>query len=96
MEDLCYKEDAYEDLDNKLAEAINRILKEELKRKVEKGRTYRMRIERRGSTISFWADNQLIARMDDPQPLQGRGHDHFAFNNWQSELWFDNLKIEAL
>jgi len=34
--------------------------------------------------------------MSDPNPLQGRGHDHFGFNNWQSDLWFDNLKITPL
>jgi len=34
--------------------------------------------------------------MADPEPLRGRGHDHFGFNNWQSELWFDNLKVTPL
>jgi hypothetical protein len=34
--------------------------------------------------------------MKDSDPLWGRGHDHFAFNNWNSELWFDNLKITPL
>jgi len=34
--------------------------------------------------------------MEDDEPLEGRGHDHFAFNNWQSDLWFDNLEITPL
>ena len=34
--------------------------------------------------------------MTDPKPLEGPGHDHFAFNNWQAELFFDNLRIEPL
>ena len=65
-------------------------------RKVERGRTYRMKIEREGDTISAWVDGQLLAKMVDKDPLWGPGHDHFAFNNWQSELWFDNLKITPL
>ncbi len=28
--------------------------------------------------------------------LSGPGHDHFAFNNWASDLWFDNLRITPL
>jgi len=34
--------------------------------------------------------------MADSEPLEGRGHDHFGFNNWQSDLWFDNLKVTPL
>lgn len=65
-------------------------------RKVERGHTYRMKIERKGDTISAWADGTLLVKMVDPKPLWGPGHDHFAINNWQSELWFDNLKITPL
>jgi hypothetical protein len=64
--------------------------------KVVPGRTYRMKIERRGATIAVWADDQKLASMDDPQPLFGAGHDHFAFNNWQTPLSFDNLRIRPL
>ena len=31
-----------------------------------------------------------------PAPLSGPGHDRFAFNNWASEAFFDNLRVEAL
>jgi hypothetical protein len=64
--------------------------------KVVQGKTYRMKIERRGATITFWVDGRELAKMTDPDPLEGSGHDHFAFNNWQSELWFDNLVITPL
>ncbi|MDD9936218.1 MAG: hypothetical protein OXT09_21580 [Myxococcales bacterium] len=64
--------------------------------KVVQGRTYHMKIERRGATITAWVDDHELARMEDPDPLDGPGHDHFAFNNWEAELWFDNLKIEPL
>ena len=64
--------------------------------KVVPRKTYRMKIERKGSTITAWADDQRLATMTDPDPLWGPGHDHFGFNNWQSELWFDNLRITPL
>ncbi|MCA9581775.1 MAG: hypothetical protein KC416_08260 [Myxococcales bacterium] len=63
---------------------------------VTPGRTYHMRIERAGATIRAFADDQLLAEMHDPEPLWGRGHQYFAFNNWQSDLFFDNLKITPL
>jgi len=63
---------------------------------VEMGRTYHIRIEREGDTITAWADDHELAAMTDPDPLEGRGHDHFAFNNWEADLWFDNLRIEPL
>ena len=63
--------------------------------KVVQGKTYHMKIERRGSTIRAWVDDHELAKMTDPNPLSGPGHDHFAINNWESELWFDNLRIET-
>ena len=64
--------------------------------KVVQGKAYHMKIERRGATIRAWVDDHELAKMTDPNPLSGPGHDHFAFNNWESELWFDNLRIDAL
>jgi len=58
--------------------------------------TYHMRIERVGSRITAWADDTMLGQKDDPSPLEGRGHDHFAFNDWTVELWFDNLRITPL
>jgi len=65
-------------------------------RKVEPGRTYHFRIERVGGTLSVWVDGDVLLEMVDDEPLWGRGHDHFGFNNWQSDLWFDNLKVTPL
>jgi hypothetical protein len=64
--------------------------------KVVQGKTYRMKIERRGAMLRAWVDEHELGKMIDPDPLEGPGHDHFAFNNWQSELWFDNLRIDPL
>lgn len=65
-------------------------------RKVEPGRVYRFRIERIESLLTVWVDDAVLVQMDDSEPLKGRGHDHFGFNNWQSELFFDNLKVTPL
>lgn len=60
------------------------------------GKTYHMKIERKGNVVTAWADDKMLAKMDDPEPLYGKGHYHFAFNNWQSDLSFDNLVVEPL
>ncbi|MEY4576662.1 MAG: hypothetical protein RL701_1365 [Pseudomonadota bacterium] len=64
--------------------------------KVVPGQTYHMKIQRRGATISVWADDQLLASLTDREPLLGVGHDHFGFNNWMVPLTFDNLRISGL
>jgi len=64
--------------------------------KVVPGRTYHMKIERRGATIKAWADGQELGSMTDPEPLAGVGHDHFGLNNWMVPLTFDNLRIRPL
>ncbi len=64
--------------------------------KVVPGRTYRMKIERRGGTITAWVDDHELVSMTDPDPLYGPGHDHFGFNNWQAKLTFDNLRVKPL
>lgn len=66
------------------------------RRPVQIGHRYHIKIERRGRVLTAWADGIELAHMDDAQPLEGRGHDHFGINNWESDLWFDNLQIHAL
>jgi len=67
-----------------------------VRKRVEPHTAYHLKIERRGSVVQMWVDGQLLARMDDPNPLEGRGHEYFAFNNWESELTFDDLRITPL
>ncbi len=57
---------------------------------------YHFRFERRGHDLSFFADGTLVMSYFDPSPLSGPGHDRFAFNNWASQVFFDNLMIEPL
>ncbi len=66
------------------------------KKRVEPGRVYAFDITRRGSVLTVKVDGEELMRLDDPDPLYGRGHDHFAFNNWESDLWFDDLHVEPL
>lgn len=63
---------------------------------VQQGRTYRMAVTRRGSTVRWFVDGELYLRYRDAQPLRGAGHQHFAFNNWRSDLRFDDLAIYDL
>lgn len=64
--------------------------------RVTPGQTYHLKIERRGDTITVWVDDEELMQMQDDDPLEGRGHDHFAFNDWDAELYFDNLRITPL
>ena len=64
--------------------------------KVVPDKVYHWRIIRRGGTLKWYVDGTLFLTYDDPDPLFGPGHDHLGFNNWQSDVWFDNLRIETL
>ena len=63
---------------------------------VQLGRTYRWRIERRGSVLSWYIDGQKYMEFDDPYPLVGDKNDRFGFSSWEAQLFFDNLKVEPL
>jgi hypothetical protein len=59
-------------------------------------RVYRVLLERRGHDMWVFLDDDQHMHYYDPSPLSGRGHDRFAFNNWASEVYFDNLIIKPL
>lgn len=63
---------------------------------VQIGKTYRWRIERRGSLITWFIDGREFMRFDDPMPLKGKGHDRFGFSSWEAQLYFDNLTVQPL
>jgi hypothetical protein len=67
-------------------------------RKVEPGRVYHWKIVRKGPKIDWFIDDLTtpFLSLDDAQPLEGEGHSYFAFSNWESDLWFDNLSITPL
>lgn len=63
---------------------------------VQIGRTYRWRIERRGTLLRWLIDGQPFMQFEDPFPLAGNGHDRFGFSSWEANLYFDNLQIQPL
>jgi len=64
--------------------------------KVEPGRRYRFSITRAGGELTWALDGSELARFDDPQPLAGPQHRHFAFGGWEAEVFFDDLRIYDL
>ena len=61
------------------------------------GHRYRLKVERTdGRTVRFWVNDVEMLSFADPQPLQGGGHDHFAFNEWETPVCFDHLVVEPL
>jgi hypothetical protein len=64
--------------------------------KVIPGQHYHWQIVRNGNRLTWSIDNQVFLELDDPSPLRGPGHDHFAFSDWESSVHFDNLKITPL
>lgn len=62
-------------------------------RPVEAGHTYRIKVVRVGGTVGLYADDQYLVHYTDDEPITGR---HFGFNNWRSELHFDNVAVYAL
>lgn len=59
---------------------------------------YHWRIIRHRDTIDWYVDDMTTPFMtyQDPRPLVGPGHEYFAFNNWETDTWFDNLVIKHL
>jgi len=64
--------------------------------KVRVDRTYHWKIVRKEKEIKWYVDGELFLSFMDPAPLYGPKNDHFGFNNWQSDVYFDNLKIQPL
>lgn len=61
------------------------------------GKSYHVQIERDdGRTVVLSVDDNVIHSLDDPSPLAGAGHEHFAFNDWDTPVCFDDLVITRL
>ena len=60
------------------------------------GQRYHWTITKRGGHLEWWMDGQPFLTLDNPDPLQGDGHDRFGFDGWESGAEFDNLKITPL
>ncbi len=66
--------------------------------KVVANQRYHWKIERKGKLIRWFVDDMTspFLQLDDAKPLEGPGHDHLGFNNWETDTWFDNLVITPL
>ncbi|HTJ46587.1 MAG TPA: hypothetical protein VL463_30985 [Kofleriaceae bacterium] len=66
--------------------------------KVEPGKKYHWRIVRKGSVIDWFIDdmNKPFLEYNDPNPWSGPGHEYFAFSNWETDTWFDDLTITPI
>lgn len=70
---------------------------DERARPVVAGQPYHFKVERAdGKTIRWWIGDMLMFSFADPQPLEGPGHDHFGFNDWEVPVCFDNVKVTPL
>ena len=63
---------------------------------VEPGRSYQMDVVRTDHRLRWYVDGELFLSYDDPQPLRGEDHRYFGFNNWETPLTFDDLRIYDL
>ena len=66
--------------------------------KVEVGKRYHWKITREGADIRWFVDDMTtpFLQFRDAKPLTGDAQSYFAFNNWESDTWFDNLVITPL
>jgi hypothetical protein len=66
--------------------------------KVEPNRRYHWKFVRDGGRLDWYVDDMTtpFLTLDDTDPLEGEGHAYFAFDNWETDTWFDNLTIAPL
>ena len=63
--------------------------------RVEMGKTYHWKIVRKGRLITWYVDDLTtpFLTFDDADPYTGSNHAYFGFNNWEADVWYDNLVI---
>lgn len=60
---------------------------------MEPGRTYKWKITRKGGQIDWQVDGQPFLSWNDPEPLAGERQEFLGINAFDSDVWFDNLRI---
>ena len=84
---------------NNRISVISKLHEHEKKRvenrtKLEKGKKYRVKVERLDNKIKWFVDGELFLKYDDDDPLQtSEGYNRLSFGNWRSKVFFDDLKI---
>ena len=63
--------------------------------RVEPNKRYHWKLVRKSGHLDWYVDDMAtpFLSLDDPQPLEGAGHEYFAINNWQTDTWFDNVRV---
>ncbi len=61
--------------------------------KVKEDQTYQLKVVRFNGEVKWFLGDELLLRVKDSEPAQGGS---FGFNDWNSRVYFDNLKIYAL
>jgi hypothetical protein len=77
----------------KLGEHDDAVKAHRAQPRVDLGRTYHWKIVKRGGVLTWDIDGQQFLQVFDPKPLSGPGHEFFAFNNWESDASYDNVRI---
>ncbi len=86
-----------EHADDRMEIAIESGSDDERQRPVAPGQPYHFKIERtNGKSVRFSVNEVLYFELWDADPLSGAGHEHFGFNDWDTPVCFDNLKITPL
>lgn len=64
---------------------------------VSVAQAYKFKVERSdGKTVRWFVNGQEYLNFADQSPLSGIGHDHFAFNDWDAHVCFDNVRVTPL
>ncbi len=79
------------------AATINKKRRDSMSRKIqlEPRRVYSIVYIKKVNDLQLFIDGELHLSYFDPSPLFGPGHDRFAFANWASSVYFDDLEITA-
>lgn len=64
--------------------------------RVVPGHMYHMRIEGKDNTLRWYIDNQLVLELNDKYRLRGKDHNRLGLSSWDSDVYYDNLSVQAL
>ena len=70
-----------------------RLLSETFTYECRAGKTYHLRLVKRGGEIVFSVDGKELLRANDPEPLAGG---HFGLRTYRTHLWWGNIKLRGL
>jgi hypothetical protein len=65
-------------------------------KRVQQNKWYDFTIVRSDSTIHWYVDGEPFMTYRDAAPLEGEGHKHFGFNDWEAPIGFDDVAIYDL